>query len=235
VTPAPTALRLKTVEPLAPIPGLVHGFELRWREVETREETRRRAQQALAPHGQLFFLKQVHGTRILTAPWEGTPEADAGLAQRGGVIVAIETADCMPVLLVEPVRRLVAAVHAGWRGTAAGIVRQAVAAIAAEGGTPGQVVAALGPAIGVCCYEVGPELRSSFAALGERVLRSGPSGKLHLDLREANRAQLEDAGVATIVSVGDCTCCQARSYYSYRRDGAGTGRMISFVGYSAEE
>jgi polyphenol oxidase len=235
VTLAPTALHRKTVEPLTHIRGLVHGFELRWPEAETRAETRLRTQRALARHGRLYFLKQVHGTRVLTAPWTGTPEADAGLSAASGVIVAIETADCMPILLVEPTQRLVAAVHAGWRGTAAGIVRHAVAAIAAQGGAPGRIVAALGPAIGVCCYEVGPELQPSFAAHSGRVFRKAPSGRLQLDLREANRAQLEDAGVATIVSVDDCTRCLEADYYSYRRDGAGTGRMISFVGYSAEE
>jgi hypothetical protein len=217
------------------VPGLVHGFEQRlgpagW---ESREDGRRRVSHALAPSGCLNVLKQVHGTALHQAPWDGCPEGDAALAREPGVLLAIETADCLPILLVDPARRQVAAAHAGWRGTAARVAELALSALRAAGSQPGDVIAALGPSIGACCYEVGDELRDAFGPNGGRFFHPGPRGRAHLDLRAANRAQLEAAGLLPhqIVDVADCTCCRPDLYYSYRRDGAGAGRMISFVGY----
>jgi len=230
-------LRTATVSALDAIPGLVHGFEQRlgppgW---EDRDETRRRVAQALAPSGRLHLLKQVHGCRVQAAPWEGRPEADAALADTPGLLLGIETADCQPVLLVDPVQRRVAAAHAGWRGTLAGVTREAVRALVARGSRAEDVVAALGPSIGVCCYEVGPELQEAFGPGGAAFFRPGPRGRPHLDVRAANVRQLEEAGLRPerIHHVADCTYCRADLYHSFRREGKGAGRMVSFVGFAS--
>jgi len=229
-------LRTATVAAFAAVPGLVHGFERRsGAGPESRDGTRQRVACALAGAGELLFLRQVHGAHVVEAPWLGTPEADAAVATTAGALLGIETADCLPVLVVDPVRRAVAAAHAGWRGTAAGVARCAVEALVARGSSPGDLLAALGPAIGACCYEVGEELRSAFAEDAPWVLRPGPSGRPHLDLRAANARQLERAGVraAAIHQLDECTRCQPDRYHSYRRDGKGAGRQISFVGFAA--
>jgi YfiH family protein len=230
-------LRVATVAPLSRIGGLVHGFEQRlvpagW---EERDAGRARVAGALAGHGRLHLLKQVHGTVVREAPWEGRPEGDAAVAVGPGLLLGIETADCLPVLLIDPVRRHAAAAHAGWRGTAAGVAREAVAALVARGSRPGDLEAALGPGIGPCCYEVGPELVEAFGPGGESFFRPGPRDRPHLDVRAANVAQLRAAGVpeAQIHHVDDCTYCRADLYHSYRRDGRGAGRMISYVGWAA--
>ena len=227
-------LRLTAVPALSSVPGLVHGFGQRGGpEPETREETRVRVGAALEGAGRLLLTRQVHGATIATAPWEGTPEADAAVATDPGLLVGVATADCLPVLLVDPSRRAVASVHAGWRGTASRIVARAVEALVAVGSRPADLVAAVGPGIGACCYEVGEELRGAFGPGADAFFRPGPRGRLHLDVRAANVRQLEDAGVGPerIHHVEDCTSCREDLYYSYRRDGPGTGRMISFVGF----
>jgi len=231
-----STLRVAAVPALFDLPGLVHGFEQRlgpagW---EERAAGRARVAAALADRGRLHLLKQVHGTAVLAAPWEGRPEADAATADQPGIILGIETADCLPVLLVDPVRRRVAAAHAGWRGTAAGVTRAAVAALVAGGSQPQDLLAALGPGIGPCCYEVGPELVVAFGPGGDAFFRPGPRERLHLDVRAANVAQLRAAGVpeAQVHHVDDCTYCRADLYHSYRREGRGAGRMISYVGWA---
>ena len=104
----------------------------------------------------------------------------------------------------------------------------------ADGARPQDLLAALGPGIGPCCYEVGDELREAFGPQGGAFFRPGPRDKPHLDLRAANRSALERAGIPRerIHSVDECTSCRGDLYYSYRRDGAGAGRMISFVGFA---
>ncbi len=220
---------------LAAIPDLVHGFGRRAAPgtLETREQTRSRVASALEPAGRLFLSKQVHGVRVVEAPWDGTPEADASFAEAPGLLLGVETADCLPILLVDPRRRCVAAAHAGWRGTAAGVASRAVAALVARGSRASELLAALGPAIGPCCYEVGEELRAAFGDEAERVLRPGPGALPHLDLRVANTRQLLRAGLAerSLHQLDECTRCRADRYHSYRRDGRGAGRMISFVGF----
>jgi purine-nucleoside/S-methyl-5'-thioadenosine phosphorylase / adenosine deaminase len=235
--PMSATLRVVTVPALEGIPGLVHGFERRlgapgW---ETREEGRRRVAAALASRGQLHFLKQVHGSAIRRAPWAGTPEADAALAEDPGLLLGIETADCLPLLIVDPRRRVAAAAHAGWRGTAQGVASVAARALIDSGSDPAHLVAALGPAAGPCCYEVGEEVRDAFGAGAEGFFRPGPRGRPHLDVPAANRAQLLAAGLRAeaIHRVDECTLCQPDLYHSYRREGAGGGRMVSFVGFTA--
>jgi hypothetical protein len=229
-------LRVATVPALAAIPGLVHGFEQRlgpagW---EERDAARARVASSLSDRGRLHLLRQVHGVVVRAAPWEGRPEADAATADGAGLILGIETADCLPVLIVDPVRRRVAAAHAGWRGTAAGVTRTAVAALVARGSRAEDLLAALGPGIGPCCYEVGPELVAAFGPGGEAFFRPGPRGRPHLDVRAANAAQLRAAGVpeAQVHHVDDCTYCRGDLYHSYRREGRGAGRMINYVGWA---
>jgi len=224
------------VDALLRIPGLVHGFEQRAAPglVVPPEDARERLARALEPVGRLQLLKQVHGAVVRTAPWQGRPEGDAGVAEARGLILGVETADCLPVLLADPVRKAVAVAHAGWRGTAAGVATAAVAALVKGGSRPGDLLAALGPANGVCCYEVGPELRDAFADEWEQLACAGPRGRPHLDVRKANLRQLQRAGLleANIHHVADCTECQPERYHSYRREGRGGGRMISYVGWS---
>ncbi|HVR70936.1 MAG TPA: peptidoglycan editing factor PgeF [Vicinamibacteria bacterium] len=229
-----TSVRAATLPELSAIPRLVHGFEQRLPDAgpEGREAGRARLAEALAPRGRLLLLEQVHGCAVRRAPWEGRPEADAAVAEHAGDILGIETADCLPVLVVDPRRQAVAAAHAGWRGTAAGVARAAVEALLRGGSAPGDLLAALGPGIGPCCYEVGDELRAAFAPA---FLRDGPRGRAHLDVRAANRAQLERSGLRPdrIHSLDHCTRCRGDLYHSYRRDGKAAGRMINFVGFSA--
>ena len=231
------ALRTARVPALGAIPGLVHGFEQRAPRdgAETHEASRVRVAGALEGSGRLLLLTQVLGTTVVEAPWDGAPEADASVAARAGWLLGIKTADCLPVLLVDPGRRQVAAVHAGWRGTAAGVAARAVEALARLGSRPEDLLAALGPGIGPCCYEVGDELREAFGASGAAFFRPGPNGRPQLDVRAANVRQLLDAGLrpGALHHVGDCTRCRADLYHSYRRDGKAAGRMISFVGFAA--
>jgi YfiH family protein len=223
------------VEALAAIPGLVHGFERRRAGAprETREETRARVSRSLADQGRLLLLKQVHGASVAEAPFEGTPEADASVATEPGLLLGIETADCLPVLIVDAERRQVAAAHAGWRGAAEGVAAAAVQALVRQGARASHLLAALGPAIGPCCYEVGDELRAAFGPGSDAFFRQGPRGRPHLDVRAAVVAQLQRAGLAEerIHHLAECTACRPDAYYSYRRDGAGAGRMVSFVGF----
>ena len=181
------ALRTATAPALGAIPGLVHGFEQRAVRdgAETHEESRARVAEALEGSGRLLLLKQVHGARVVEAPWDQTPEADASVAASAGWLLGIQTADCLPVLLVDPARGLVAAAHAGWRGTVAGVAARAVEALATRGSRPEDLLAALGPGIGPCCYEVGDELREAFGGSGAGFFRPGPHGRPHLDVRAA--------------------------------------------------
>jgi polyphenol oxidase len=230
-------LRTARIPAFDAIPGLVHGFEQRSPRdgAETHDESRARVAGALSPSGRLLLLKQVHGASVVEAPWDGMPEADASVASREGCLLGIKTADCLPVLLVDPSRRLVAAAHAGWRGTAAGVASRAVLALVARGSRPEDLLAVLGPGIGPCCYEVGEELRQAFGQSGAAHFRPGPSGRPHLDVRAANVRQLHEAGVRpeSVHHVKECTRCLADRYHSYRRDGKEAGRMISFVGFAA--
>jgi hypothetical protein len=221
---------------LEAVPGLAHGFERRGGApsfAETRDESRRRVAEALAPAGRLLLLKQVHGARVVRAPWDGAPEADAAVAAGSRLLVGIETADCLPLFVVDTRRRALAAAHAGWRGTAQGVAARAVEALVADGSRAGDLVAALGPCIGACCYEVGEDVREAFGPAADGLFRSGPAGRPHFDLRAANARQLVAAGLRpeAIEHVDECTRCRSDLYHSYRRDGRGAGRMINFAGF----
>jgi YfiH family protein len=200
------------------------------------------------------------------APSADAPKADALMTRLPGLLLGVQTADCVPILLVDTRQHAVAAIHAGWRGTLARIAVKTLGRMRMEFGTRARdVVAALGPAIGRCCYEVGPEVAQAFAtqfpaaadwfdgpfeqlAHGEEPLwlpwltmmppgHVPPPPRVQLDLRASNRWQLIDAGVpAARIDVSDlCTACRTDLLFSYRREGAKTGRMMAGIGIRTDK
>jgi len=178
---------------------------------------------------------QIHGTCVLTTrPGVARLEADALVTATPGHLVGVVTADCVPVLLIDPSRRTAAAVHAGWRGAAAGVLEAALGHMEATCQTRrDDLEAVIGPAIGGCCFEVGPEVIEAFRARTADV--TAPAwlphpGRWHVDLRAAVRLLLSASGIRATV-LGPCTACDA-VYHSYRRDRAKAGRQLSFVGWA---
>jgi YfiH family protein len=170
------------------------------------------------------WLRQVHSSRVLDAPAPGLRgEGDALVVRVPRLAAEVATADCVPVLIASDAG--VAAIHAGWRGIAAGVVP---AALARLGGRHRR--AWIGPGIGPCCYEVGEEVARAVtgASTGE-ARRPGSGARPHLDLARAVVAQLDAEGVGTIVRVEACTRCRGEWLWSHRRDGAGAGRNLSFI------
>jgi len=170
-------------------------------------------------------LRQIHSAVALVADRaEGcTGEGDSLLTREPGVTVSVRTADCFPVLLVDMHHHAVAAVHAGWRGPADGVVIETLRRMHDEFGTNAvDMSAAIGPGIGACCYEVGIEVARRFG-----LARPG-----RIDLAAENLRQLVRAGVPpdSISQVGACTFCDPSRFYSWRRDRETAGRMISYVG-----
>jgi len=159
---------------------------------------------------------------------EPSREGDALVANCPDIVIGIKTADCVPILLVDPETGSIASVHAGWRGTARGIVAKTIRELASRWGTrPESLRAAVGPAIGGCCYEVGPEVARRFGIEG--------SGSVHLDLAEINRRQLEEAGVGNIWLSGECTFCSPERFYSFRREKDKAGRMLAYIGWQKHD
>ncbi len=201
----------------------------------------------------LVTVRQVHSAKSLAVSedlsgflsHEGRAalEADGLMTNIPDVLLGIQTADCVPVLVVDVRLRVVAGFHAGWRGTAAGIVEQGIGQMGLEyGSRPEDLVAAVGPSIGACCYSVGDEVRSAFAnrfGYAEALFESR-DGALFLDLWKANRQQLIEAGVpeAGISVVGECTGCAGlpgrRRYFSHRCENGFTGRMMSLIGVARD-
>jgi YfiH family protein len=195
----------------------------------------------------LLLVKQIHGATVALATrgrqgWT-RPEADVIATDDPGTAVAIQTADCVPILLAEDTGRAVAAVHAGWRGLA---MRAPIAAVDALldrfGVRPERLIAAIGPAIGACCYEVGPEVRQAFALAGhhphllDRWFAPRPGGRFHLDTVAAARGQLEGAGIPPprIHAADLCTQSHSNVFHSYRADGPRAGRMAAVIRPRAE-
>jgi polyphenol oxidase len=200
------------VTELDALPWLVHGFGTRMADIP-------------AQFSQLATLKQVHSSTCV--PADGRKgilgEGDALVENAPGSVVAVKTADCVPILLADERRRAVAAVHAGWRGTAARIAVKAVGLMREAFGTdPADLHAGLGPGIGACCYEVGPEVLEQF----------GGQGRGYLDLAVQNARQLEEAGVTRhrIYASNLCTMCRNGEFHSFRRDRELAGRLYSFAG-----
>jgi YfiH family protein len=169
-------------------------------------------------------VKQVHGARAVRAAEAEGQEGDAIVAVEPGVAVGVRVADCVPVLVADEASGAVAAIHAGWRGVVAGAVRSGVELLA--GSTGSKLVAAIGPCIGACCFEVGLEVADR---VGFVVHRRGD--KAYVDLRAAVRSQLEALGVdrRRIEDVAGCTKHEPELFHSFRRDGAESGRMLAAI------
>jgi polyphenol oxidase len=273
-------LEVLELGPFRKLPWLLHGFSTRpggvsplesekvlnlgFLEWDTREnvlENRRLFQSALgAADLELIPLKQIHSDviRIFPQPAAAHPsKGDASVTNRPGLLLGIQTADCVPILLVDPKKRAVAAIHAGWRGTLARITQKAVGRMEFEFDTkPADLLAAIGPSIGPCCYEVAADFVTKFTAqFGDAAdyfdePRSGeepnplqwlnmkppghqpPPKNVHLDLRKANRSQLVAAGLLTKnIYLSDlCTACHTSLLFSHRREGPLAGRLMSVIG-----
>jgi len=183
----------------------------------------------LALPSEPVWLSQVHGTRVCNAGKIASGcEGDAGVTHRPGVVCAVLTADCLPVLLCDGGGTRVAAVHAGWRGLADGVVEAAVDAL----GVPGEeLMAWLGPGIGPHAFEVDEEVRAAFLhadAAADGAFRPSPAGRWLADLYALARLRLANHGVTRVHGGGLCTFNDAARFYSYRRDGT-TGRMATLI------
>ena len=272
-------VRILQVPALSKLAWLIHGFStkpggvsgqggervlnLGFTEWDTKDnvlENRRRFQSALgASDLQLVSLKQIHSDVIHlfdVAPSQSC-QGDASVTNRPGLLLGVQTADCVPILLVDPKKRAVASIHAGWRGTLQRIVVKAIGQLQMHfKSKPGDLFAAIGPSIGGCCYEVGTEVATQFLSQFAEApewfdeFRTGdepnpiqwlnmmppghqpPPKNVLLDLRKANRAQLLGAGVraSNIFVSGLCTACRRDLLFSYRKEGAQSGRLLSVIG-----
>lgn len=192
----------------------------------------------------MLSVKQVHGTDALVVDRALTPSDrfldgwDALVTDQPGVMVAVRTADCVPVLMHDPWRKVVAAVHAGWRGAVAGIMQKTIALMESRFGcTPDRLHVSIGPSAGVCCYEVDEPVLDRLhhdCPEVDKVVRGRKEGKGHLDLKALVREQARAAGARadSITAVNLCTICHEDLFFSYRREGRVIGTMISAIGLS---
>ncbi|HEY2735490.1 MAG TPA: peptidoglycan editing factor PgeF [Polyangiales bacterium] len=202
------------------------------------ENQRRFAREVGYAPESLFTSSQVHGRTVRRVRANEAPEslrreeADALLAERAAS-VGVRTADCVPLLLADPSSRAVVAVHAGWRGAAAGIACAAVETLAQSGVDPSQLMAAVFPHIRACCFEVGAEVVDALAAAAPavEVAQQRPGSKPHAILIAVIRSQLMAAGMRAeaIEDVPGCTCCEPERFFSFRRDGAASGRHLAAI------
>jgi len=272
-------LEILELAPFRRLPWLVHGFSTRpggeseagedrvlnlgfteWDSRHAVLRNRRAFQSALGAGGhKLVTLKQFHSAviRCFDASPDEACRGDAAVTGTCGLLLGVQTADCVPILLVDPRQRVVAAIHAGWRGTLARITEKAVGQMRMLfGSRPGGLLAAIGPAIGGCCYEVGADLVAKFTSqfpdanrwfdeprTGEEPnplqwLNMMPPGhqpppkNVRLDLRKANRDQLLAAGLEgkSIFASDLCTACHLGLLFSYRVEGNGSGRLLAAIG-----
>lgn len=206
---------------------------------------RARALQALGlPPAHLHTGKQVHGTNVITAdePWPGPPRvmADAVVTRQPGLVVAVLTADCAPVLLADPEAGVVGAVHAGWRGALAGVMEAALEAMAALGARPDTISAAVGPCIAQASYQVGPEYRDEFltADPANQVFFTAADrdGRSHFDLKGYATQRLERAGVGGIEVLPEDTAADTDRFFSNRRTqqqgGGRFGLLLSAIAFT---
>lgn len=202
---------------LAGLPWVVHGFG-------TRE----------SHHwpGEYIRAKQVHSDVVLTADGQNgfIGRGDALVLSEPGYLIGVRTADCVPILIADPESRTIAAVHAGWRGTAASIAQKATSRLHDFGAKSENLLVAIGPCIGECCFEVGPELAPHFQSTFPE-----QTDFRRIDLTEANRRQLIATGVRPdhIDISGLCTKC-GDEFHSFRRDREASGRMVAAIGILAE-
>lgn len=192
-------------------------------------ENRMRLGAVLVLPAKPVWLKQVHGVAVVNATQGGVePEADGAVAAQPGVVCAVLTADCLPVLLCNRSGTKIAALHAGWRGLAGGVMEAGVQAL----GTSGEeLLAWLGPAIGPARFEVGPEVRTAFMqhdTQAAQAFRAVREGKYLTDIYQLARLRLQRLGVAAVYGGGFCTVSERARFFSYRRDGV-TGRMAALI------
>lgn len=236
-----------------PSEGFVHGFPERTGGVSTglraslnvgskwgddpenvAENLRRVAAHAGYDPAELLIMRHDHGTAVWTVGEPMLEAFDGMVCDRPGPVLGAFAADCIPMLFADPAARVCGAAHSGWRGTVGRIADNMVKSLATLGAEPADLRVALGPSIGPCCFEVGPEVSSAFrAAFGERpgMIVAGPRRE-HVDLRVVTRHVLEEAGVLPdhIDSAPPCTRCNPERFYSYRRDGKDGGVLMGYIG-----
>ncbi len=190
--------------------------------------------------GHLYMLSQVHGTAACALTGVEDPSevvrsvGDVTLSRVPGVACGVRSADCVPVLVADRRSGAVAAIHSGWRGTVAGAGPAGILALRALVEGEGDLVAAIGPHIASCCFEVGDDVAATLAACstaGRAAVIEAPGRKLRVDLRAIVRAQLEAAGIRRdqIDDVPGCTVCEPDRFHSYRRSGPRSGRLLSAI------
>jgi YfiH family protein len=229
-----------TLRSRALLPLSTHLFttrDLTFQGERTAADQERLARELGVAPGEVFSVRQVHG-RTVAVVSAGTPalptDADAIVCTDPARAIAVRVADCVPVLMADTGRRVVAAVHAGWRGTAAGVVGAAVEAIENLGVPASALVAAIGPSIGPCCYQVDARVRDSFLSATPDAAAwfddEGP-GHWKLDLWRANADALVAAGVpeSAIHIVQLCTADHLETCFSYRREGPRAGRLVAAI------
>ena len=197
----------------------------RWTDDDRETVERNRARIESQVGVPLTYTRQAHGARVLrvTAPHDGAPvEGDGQATATKGIAPAALVADCLPIAVAGD--GAVAMLHAGWRGLADGVLQEGIRALR-DLGAVGQLMAAIGPGAGPCCYEVGPEVHAMFSESFPQARRGS-----NLDLKAIARAQLERAGVETVRDVGLCTICSPPElFYSHRRDRGVTGRQAGIA------
>lgn len=209
-----------------------------WDSPEAVEDNHRLIYRTLGVEGShVVTAHQVHGNRVALVDRRHcggvVPDTDALITAQPGVALMLRFADCLPILLYDPWTPAVGLGHAGWRGTAAEIASRMVGAMREAFGTdPTKMVAALGPAVGPCCYEVGTEVVEAVGpTLSERSRAIVPSaeGRDALDLWEANRQQLAASGVTHLEVGRICTACHRQQFFSHRAEGGQTGRFAALI------
>lgn len=211
---------------LTTVSGILHSFG-------TREDTQ-------FSDG-LVTAKQVHGTDILFAEERGQKTIKIGeagfdilITDKEGIPIAVKTADCLPLLMVDPDRKIIAAVHAGWKGTLIQVVERAVQALVKKGARSDRLLVAMGPSMARRCYEVEEDVASKFQkkfSQYPQILKKQSATKWLLDIPETNRLELVRLGVKPekIDHLDLCTHCRVDLFHSYRRDGEQAGRMVNFI------
>ncbi len=229
-----TAADFLTIRRLEKVPFLFHGFGTRnWKE---RDFEKRPEWKNFTP----VFLDQIHSNLVhfIDEIPQKNPKGDAMITHLPFLFLIIRTADCLPVLIVDEQRKVIAAVHCGWRGTQKKVVQEVILDLKIHYGcSPSSLLVAMGPHIKTDCYEVGEDVRHSYeqGIFSPEIFRPHPyrDKKYFLDLKEANASQLLDAGAKkkNIYSLDICTHCES-NLPSYRRDAQKAGRMLSFIGMS---
>lgn len=195
----------------------------------------------------ILILKQIHSgvvcdvTATTVKSVQGKPQSvagDAWITALPEVVLGIRTADCVPILLYDPIQQVVAAIHAGWRGVVAGVIENTIAQMTSQYGTnSSDILAAIGPAICQSCFEIGPEVAEVFQTKWgtQAPLRPGKGDRAHLDLPKMSHLVLTQAGLLAdhIELMPLCTSCRPDLFYSYRRNPGESGRMIAVIGFSS--